>query len=143
MATSKNGNKTMSVTSIKDLAVSANGSLVELPPFSSDVKFVARLRRPSMLQLVKRGKIPNVLLNEASKMFASGPSSLVGAKDVSGKGFDDLFSLMEVICEAAFVEPTYAELKEAGIELTDDQLMFLFSYTQNGVNALKSFRVEQ
>mgnify|MGYP003291494415 CR=1 FL=1 len=31
-------------------------------------------------------------------------------------------------------------LKEAGIELTDEQMMFIFGYSQNGVRQLESFR---
>ena len=59
--------------------------------------------------------------------------------------FDDetmtkLFDIIDVICEASFVEPAYQELKDIGIELTDDQYMFIFNYTQNGVQALDSFR---
>ena len=44
------------------------------------------------------------------------------------------------MCEASFVEPTYKELKAAGVELTDEQYMFIFGYSQNGVADLESFR---
>ena len=44
------------------------------------------------------------------------------------------------ICEESFVEPTYNELKSNGIQLTDEQQLFIFSYAQRGVDALKSFR---
>ena len=50
---------------------------------------------------------------------------------------------MDKLCEATFVEPSYNEMKEAGIKLTDEQLIFIFDYSQNGVKALDSFREEQ
>ncbi len=55
---------------------------------------------------------------------------------------DDVFQIMDVLCEAAFVEPTYQQLKDVGIQLTDDQYMFIFGYTQNGVKQLQSLRTE-
>ena len=48
--------------------------------------------------------------------------------------------VLDIIAEASFVEPTYAELKEAGVQLTDEQLIFVFNYSQAGVSYLESFR---
>ena len=48
--------------------------------------------------------------------------------------------VMETILEAAFVEPTYQEIKDAGVQLSDDQMIFVFNYTQQGVRALDQFR---
>ena len=52
----------------------------------------------------------------------------------------NLFGVLDAICDACFVEPTYQQLKDNNIQLTDDQLMFVFNYTQRGVTALGSFR---
>ena len=54
----------------------------------------------------------------------------------------DVFEVMDVICDACFVEPTYNQLKEIGIELTDEQYMAVFNYTQRGIKALEPFRTE-
>lgn len=129
----------LKVTSIEELRNQASGSLVELPPFAEGTQFVARLRRPSMLSLVRAKKIPNQLLTSANKLFMAGPS---GFSSTDERMMDDIFAVMDVICDAAMVEPTYSELREAGIELTDEQLMFIFGYTQNGVKQLESFRTE-
>ena len=126
-------------TSIQDMLDRSQGAIVELPPFSDGGKVYVKIRRPSMLSLVRAKKIPNRLLSSANKMFKSGPASL-NTEDESM--MDDIFSIMDVICEAALVEPTYKEIKEAGIELTDDQLMFIVGYTQNGVKQLESFRTK-
>lgn len=128
----------ISVTPLADIVRASQGTIVELPPFTADVPFVAKLKRPSMLVLVKEGKIPNQLLSAANELFTG--SKKAGTEN--DKSLDSLFGVLDVICEACFVEPTYAQLKEAGVQLTDDQLMFVFNYTQRGVEALKSFRTK-
>lgn len=127
----------LSVTPLGDLAQASRGALVELPSFSPDTHFVARLKRPSLLALVRSGRIPNTLLNTANDLFSNGT---LDTKDP--KALDNLFEVLESICESAFVEPTYQEILDAGITLTDDQLLFVFNYTQQGVKALENFRTE-
>ena len=129
------------VTTLEDLAAVAQGSVVELPPFAEGVPFVARLRRPSLMILAKSGKIPNALLDQANSMFFGQGSN--GRRKIDQDSLKQTVEIIEVLCEAAFVEPTYKQLKENGIELTDDQLAFVYEYTQKGVNALGSFRSEQ
>lgn len=125
------------ITSIEELVQVSKGAIVELPPFVEGHQFFARLKRPSMLKLVKANKIPNELLTSANSLFAQGTRNL---NTLDKSMMNNLFSVMDIICEEAFVEPTYKELKEAGIELTDDQIAFVFGYTQNGVKQLESFR---
>lgn len=124
-------------TSIADLAIYGKGQVVKLPDFAEGMPFYARLRRPSMLMLCKVGKIPNKLLTSASELFTKGGAGL-DADDENMMA--NMFDICEVICEAAMVEPTYAELKDNNIELTDEQIMAIFNYTQGGVQALASFR---
>ena len=47
----------LKLTSIEELKKYANGTVVELPSFSEGQPFVARLKRPSLLSMVKQGKI--------------------------------------------------------------------------------------
>ena len=128
----------LKVTSIEDLKNFSNGQIVELPPFGEGQPFVAKLKRPSMLLLAQKNLIPNELLTSANTLFEGGVSSSVNSMDKDT--LTKLLKVMEIICEAALVEPTYHELKTAGVELTDEQFMFIFGYTQNGVRQLKSFR---
>lgn len=123
------------VTSIDDLVKASQGTLIELPPFIEGMPFVARLKRPSMLALVRAGKIPNALIATANELFAKG-----GFDTDDNEALSNMFGVLDAICEACFVEPSYADLKAAGVQLTDDQLMFVFNYTQRGVTALGSFR---
>ena len=122
------------VTSISQLNEYAKGQLVELPSFGEGQPFFARLRRPSMLALAKSGKIPNSLLATANRMFDSSLDTK------SENMLKDFYMVMETIIEAAFVEPTYQEIKDAGVQLSDDQMIFVFNYTQQGVRALDQFR---
>ena len=54
----------------------------------------------------------------------------------------DMYSIMDVIANAALIQPSMREIREAGLELSDDQMMAIFNYTQTGVRALESFRQE-
>ena len=129
----------LQITGIDELKSYANGTVVELPSFSEGQPFVARLKRPSLLGMVKQGKIPNTLLVRANELFVQ-----------TGAGFDveeenmmeQMFDVLDLMAGETFVEPTYKEIKEAGIQLTDEQLMFIFNYAQQGVRALESFRTE-
>lgn len=123
------------VTSFETLQEYAKGTLVELPSFAEGQPFFARLRRPSMLVLAKSGKIPNRLLTTANKLFME-----TGIDEKDEKIMPEMFEVFDTILDASFVEPTYKQIKEAGIELTDDQRLFVFSYTQQGVKALERFR---
>lgn len=131
----------LKVTSIAELKKMANGEIVELPGFTDGTTFVARLKRPSMLALAKSGKIPNNLLGAANKLFI-GVGNVLNSNN--NKNNDDalseLFDIIEVICEECFVEPSYKELKDNGIELTDQQKLAIFTYTQRGVKSLENFR---
>lgn len=123
------------ITSVSDIVKYTSGSIVRLPDFADGAEFIAKLKRPSMIGLMKTGKIPNSLLKQATQLFKSGAGAL-------GKGtsLDDMYDIMDIIIDEAMVQPTYKEIKEAGITLADDQIMAIFSYTQNGIKALERFR---
>lgn len=133
--------KNLVPTSINEIAEYKKGTIVELPPFGDGQPFIARMSRPSMLSLVKKGKIPNTLINKATSLFAKGVNALGG----SGKesiDVNELFDVIEAIADSALIEPTLSDIRSVGMELTDDQLMAIFAYTQKGVKALEQFRTE-
>lgn len=123
------------ITSIGDIVKYTAGSIVKLPDFADGAPFIAKLKRPSMLQMMKTGKIPNSLITQATRLFKSGANAL--DKDNT---IDDLFVIMEAVCDEALVAPKYSEIKAAGVTLSDNQMMAIFSYTQQGVKALEQFR---
>ena len=109
----------------------ADGAVIELPPFSAGQPFVARVRRPSMLRMVSDGTF-NILFNgddEDRKKQTENPENM-----------KNMYSVLETLAESMLVEPTVEQLHEKGLELTDEQLMFLYMYQQRGALVLKSFR---
>ena len=134
-----NCDQVMGITSISDLQSYAAGVVVRFPDFTEGQPFVARVRRPSLLVLAKSGKIPNTLLTAAGELFAKGGGGLDSDND---KMLSDMYDIMHIICEASLVQPTLKEIESAGIQLSDDQMMAIFNYSQAGVKALDSFRKE-
>ena len=126
----------VTVTTIYDLQEYSRGQIVKLPDFAEGQPFVARMRRPSLLVMAKKGKIPNKLLATATDLFNGGNSRNANNDSI----LSDTYDVCEAIAEAALVEPTMAEIKEAGLELSDNQLIAIFNYAQRGVEALDNFR---
>ena len=91
------------------------------------------LKRPSILALAAAGAIQNPLMKTARKLFYSGINPDGGDLAEEGR------VLLEV-AKAALVKPTFDELEAAGIELTDEQLIAIFQFTQLGAKALDRFR---
>ena len=133
------GGNAKSITSFEDLKRYSGGTVVELPPFAEGQPFVAKLRRPSLLALAKGGKIPNQLLHRAGQLFNGGGAALDSDDDDM---LSSIYDISMVVVRASLVSPTLDEIHEAGLELSDDQIMAIFNYTQGGVSALKQFRGE-
>jgi hypothetical protein len=129
----------VNVTSIEDLKNYASGTVVEMPPFAEGQPLIARLKRPSILGMAKQGKIPNTLLVKANELFLQNGAGLDAEEEDTMK---QLYDVLDLIAKETLVEPTYEEIKSVGLELTDEQMMFLFNYSQQGVKALESFRTE-
>lgn len=130
--------KTEQVTSLEQLKQYANGNIVRLPDFAEGQPFIAKLKRPSILGMAKQGKIPNSLLVKTNELFVQS-----GSLDTEENSMmKEIYDVIDLIASETFVEPTYDEIKSTGIELTDEQMMFIFNYSQQGVKALESFRTE-
>lgn len=120
----------MNITSIDELKLMSGGEIVELPPFVQGKQFVAKLRRPSMMNLVRQGKIPNSLIKMATDLFNGATKDSEASAE---EAMPQMLQIMEIMAEATFIEPKWSDIKAAGIELTDEQMIFIFNYTQNGV----------
>lgn len=131
------GDVALKVTSISDLQSYAKGTLVRFPDFAEGQPFIARVRRPSMLVLAKQGKIPNALLSSANELFNRGGD---GLDEDNVNMLADVYDIMKIVCEAALQEPTYQQIADSGLSLSDNQMMAIFNYTQTGVKALEQFR---
>ena len=116
----------MAVTSIEKLKKLSQGQEVELQGWDEE-PFVCVLKRPSLLGLVENGDIPNPLLHAAYILFngSNNPKDQVNLKEMN--------DLYRIIAKAAMVNPTYDQVVEAGLELTDMQLLEISRFTQLGV----------
>lgn len=138
MARAVKAKETEQVTSLEQLKQYANGNIVRLPDFAEGQPFYAKLKRPSILGMAKQGKIPNSLLVKTNELFVQS-----GSLDTEENSMmQEIYDVIDLIASETFVEPTYDEIKSTGIELTDEQMMFIFNYSQQGVKALESFRTE-
>ena len=126
----------MAVTSLENLKKLSEGQEVELPGWDEE-PFICKLKRPSLLGLVEGGQIPNPLLNAAYILFNGAKTQ----KDVLN--LKDQKEILDIVARAAMVEPTYQQLKDIGLELTDLQLLDIYNFTQLGVRSLISFRTKQ
>lgn len=133
-----NANEVTNITSMSDLQSYAAGIVVRFPDFAEGQPFVARVRRPSLLVLAKQGKIPNTLLTAAGDLFNNGGTGSKADDDTLG----DMYDICKIVCEACLIQPTMQEIESAGIEITDEQLMAIFNYSQVGAKALTNFRQE-
>ncbi|WP_061321059.1 hypothetical protein [Clostridium botulinum] len=126
----------LKVTNIEDLKKVAQGEVIQLPQFSQGIPFNARVKRVSLLNLVRKGVVPNKLLSAAEELFYGKQSSKENV-DLA-----QMTDVMYIMAENALVEPSIEDLKNVGLELTDEQIVALFNYTQEGVSELDSFREE-
>lgn len=128
----------LEVTSIEQLKIMSQGETVPLPSFVEGMPFNARVRKPSLLNLIQKGTIPNSLLSAANDLFY-GKNSHKKDTDVDMK---EVSNLMLIMAKEALLEPSPAQLEEVGLVLTDEQLVALFNYTQKGLKAMGNFRTE-
>lgn len=126
----------LEITPIAEIVKYAEGKIVKLPDFAPGQPFVAKMRRPSLMALAKNGRIPNPLLKSVTELFEGGGQVVV--KD--DKKLADIYDLCNIFAEAALIEPSFEDIKAAGLELTDEQLMFIFKYSQAGNEAAENFR---
>jgi hypothetical protein len=112
------------------------GELVEL-----DGGFTARLKRPSLNNLVKTGQLPLELANAAIKVESGG-----NVKDADVQKFTEYqeriarLSLMEPRVAAQGSEPNYDDNEIALDDLSDAQLTEIVIYVNGGLEALAQFR---
>lgn len=132
-------NRELKITTLNDLESYSKGQIVALPPFAEGQPFIARIKRPSMLQMVANGVIPNTLLIKAQELFLEQTESFDPDDSDMMK---QMLQILEIVAKESLLEPTYNSIKECGLQLTDDQLMFIYNYSQQGVKILEPFRAE-
>lgn len=105
---------------------------VALPGWNGEA-FVCELRRPSLLAMAASGAIPNPLMKTARQIFLAGVSPSDGNLAEEGR-------VLIEIAKAALVSPSFDDLRQRDIELTDEQLAAIFRFSQTGAASLDRFR---
>jgi len=126
------------VTPLETFCMASRGKLVEIPGFAPGETLTVRLRQPNLLTLVRLGKIPNPLLTH---MLQQSPGAKADTA-VTPEKLRMTAEMLDLFCEAALIEPTYRELKENGVELTQEQMSEIANFAQGGVTTWESFRDE-
>lgn len=126
-------NQNLKVTSIAALSEIGKGVPVELSGWTEETPFVARLRRASLSGMIKAGKIDNPLMAAAQRLYE-------GLKSRVNVPFEELIKMQRLVVSDALVEPSEAVLKEAGLELTEQQVNEIYNYAIGGAKALERFR---
>lgn len=126
------------VTSFNDLKKYSEGEIVYLPDFTMNQPLIVKMKRPSIGDLISTGKIPNTLLSAAQALFEGEVDEML--KENKMKDFVDT---MIILAKASLIEPTYDDIINAGMKLTDKQLLAIYTYSQLGSEALIPFRPKQ
>ena len=57
--------------------------------------------------------------------------------------FKERSEIFRIVAMASLVSPSWEELQNAGVNLTDLQLLYIYNFSQTGVDALRRFREKQ
>lgn len=125
----------MAFLSGEKLTELAQGKEIELPGFAAEETISVRLRRPSLMLLAAEGKIPNTLLASVEDLFEKGDKNTVSFKERA--------EIFRIVAMASLVSPSWEELQNAGVNLTDLQLLYIYNFSQTGVDTLRRFREKQ
>ena len=107
---------------------------IEIHDWDGSGMIEVRARRPGLYNMASMGFIPNPLLGAMQAMF-SGSTAQINAVDPKKQG-----ECLTAIARYALVEPTMAQITEAGLELTDQQLLELYQFALAGPVRYAAFR---
>lgn len=133
----------MQITTIEQLKQIVKNDIIELPGFTDGTTFVVEARKPNMMKLMASGRIPNTLLSMSMDMFNGKGQQVINKSLEDVNSLKDLVNMMDIFADACLVNPSKKELEDAGLELNENQLMAILTYSQGGVKALENFRNKQ
>ena len=132
----------MQVTSLEQLKNIKVTDVVNLGSFEDGTELIAEVKKPNLMQLMVEGTVPNTLMSTAMGMFKNGSGELVNKAIDDVDSLKELVGMMEVFAEASLVNPSYSQIKEIGLSLTEHQLIGILQFAQGGVKALENFRMQ-
>ena len=124
----------MAITSMNEIMQAAAPQEITISGFAPGTEITVLARRPSFYTMLAAGAAPNPLIPEMEKLFVR--------RDRSGhaRPSEEFARTLVFIAQETLAEPSYAQLRENGIELTDDQLTEISLFATAGAEALRSFR---
>lgn len=128
----------MGVSDIKRIVEVAGAQEVALSGWDAE-PFVCRLRKPTVFGMAISGVVPNPLMPVVDRMFRLDKNLNDALKKIP---MADSVKVMVGIAKVALVEPTYKQLEDAGVSLTDTQIMEIYSYVLGGAAGLERFHGE-
>ena len=126
------------VTSIEELKAAAT-RVVEIVGFEPDEVLKFKIRRASLTDLLEQGALPNDLLNIVFEVLKikSSKGAMNPLDDLDPEKFTEFCKLMDNVCKAVMVEPSYEEARDL---LIDAQKIQIYQYAQYGLRVLERFR---
>ncbi len=122
------------MTDIQEAARRYGARTYALPGWGPEGDFVCRLRRPGLVNMAEAaGFVPNPLLAAVEELFFPSGRQVKLPPDQQAKA-------LHAIARYALVEPTLDELKQAGLELSDDQYLAIYAFALKGAEGLSRFR---
>ena len=121
----------MKITELKDAVSTVT---TEISGWTEEQTLEVTLKRPQLYAMLVSGNIPNPLIDVVEKLFVAAYRPQDDNQRVL-----EAQGLMEIAKEA-LVKPSFAEVEEAGLQLTDSQLLEIYAFALSGVNGLKTFR---
>lgn len=136
------------VTNLEQLQKIKTTEEVELPPFADGTPFTAELKKVSLIDMVKRGKVPNPILSAMMTVTDKDTKSKANAESESEQriaaamkeNMAETLALMQTVAEECLVNPSYKDITKNGVSLTDAQIMFIFLRAMRDMATLSSFR---
>lgn len=112
-------------------------TIIEIENFAGDGLMAVEVKRPSIMNIAQTGSIPNELMGMVKELFiGKGLEELDPDKFEVGR----IREIFEPIAKASLVNPSYKDLEDNDIELTDVQLSEIYNFVAGGVKELENFR---
>lgn len=121
------------ITDLNTLKAMSAAEEVTLSGWNGD-EIRVRLKRPALYEMAATGGIPNPLLSVADALFSGNSEAIKRAP------MDEVAKTLRTLAKAALIEPSWDELTEAGITLTDQQINEIYAYIVGGAAQLGRFR---
>lgn len=128
----------LKITSIDELKA-ASTRVVEISGFEPGKILRFKVRRASLMDLIEQGAIPNNLLTIVIEVLKirSDRATFNPLEDLDAEKFLEFCSLIDAVCKAVMIEPSYEEAKDL---LIDQQKIEIYQYAQYGLRVLERFR---